>query len=94
MRSSVTTSTGCRARDHGHADLVAILTGGPERRRYVETIEAAKSGRLSTAAFVEISIVIESRYGADGLRDLSLFLACAGVELVAVDSEQAELKLE
>jgi ribonuclease VapC len=44
---------------------------------------------MSAATFVEASIVLEMRYGADGLRDLDLFLAKAGVELVAVDSGQA-----
>jgi len=69
--------------------LVAILADEPERRRFIEAIEAADSRRLSTATFVEISIIIESRYGSDGLRDLDLFLNRAGIELIAVDSEHA-----
>jgi len=35
--------------------------------------------------------VIESRHGAEGLRDLDLFLERAGVELVAVDPEQVHV---
>ncbi len=35
---------------------------------------------MSTATFVEVSIVIESRYGAEGLRDLDLFVDQAGIE--------------
>lgn len=44
---------------------------------------------MSVATFVETSIVIESRYGAEGLRDLDLLLERAGLELVPVDVEQA-----
>lgn len=69
--------------------LLAIFQDEPERRAFNELIEAAESRALSTATFVEVSIVIEARYGSDGLRDLDLFLAKAGVELVEVDAEQA-----
>jgi ribonuclease VapC len=44
---------------------------------------------MSTATFVETSIVIEARHGADGIRDLDLFIDRAGIELVVVDAEQA-----
>ena len=71
--------------------LLAILQGEPERRDYVEAIEAADAVRMSVASFIETSIVIESRYGAEGLRDLDRFLARAGIELMAVDREQAHL---
>ena len=69
--------------------LLAVLFDEPERRLFNEAIEAAESRLLSTATLVEVSIVIESRFGAEGLRDLDLFIERAGIELVAVDSEQA-----
>jgi ribonuclease VapC len=71
--------------------LLAVMQNEPERRRYLEGIEAADTRLMSVATFVETSIVLEVRYGADGLRDLDLFLGKAGVELVAVDSEQAHI---
>ena len=46
---------------------------------------------MSAASFVEISMIIESRYGADGVRDLDLFMAKAQITLVPVDIEQAHL---
>jgi ribonuclease VapC len=58
---------------------------------FVEAIEATDSRRMSTATFVEISMVIEAKRGAEGLRDLDLFLTTAGIDLVAVDSEQAHM---
>jgi ribonuclease VapC len=69
--------------------LVAILGGEAERRTFIDLIEASDSRLMSTASFVEVSIIIESRYGADGVRDLDLFLERAGIELAPVDDEQA-----
>ena len=69
--------------------LMAILRLEPERPRFVEAIEATDSRRMSTATFVEASIVAEKSRGAEGLRELDLFLTTAGIDLVAVDSEQA-----
>jgi ribonuclease VapC len=71
--------------------LLAILQREPERRSFVEAIESADSTRMSVASFVESSIVIESRYGAEGLRDLDRFISRAGIELIPVDQEQGEL---
>jgi ribonuclease VapC len=73
----------------GTSALVAILTDEPERRDFIEKIEAADSRLLSTATFVEISILLEARYGPHGTRDLDLFLAKAAIELVPVDDEHA-----
>ena len=70
--------------------VLAVLQNEPERRAFNEVIEAAEQRSMSTATFVESSIVIESRYGADGLRDLDLFIAKADIELVPVDVEQAD----
>ena len=71
--------------------ILAILFDEPERRAFNEAIEAAETRVLSAATFVEVSIVIESRHGAEGLRDLDIFLERAGIELAAVDSEQAHV---
>ena len=71
--------------------LLVILQDEPERRAFTEAIEAAESRSISAATFVETSIVIESRYGADGVRDLDLLLSKASIMVVAVDTEQAEL---
>jgi ribonuclease VapC len=69
--------------------LLAILQDEPERRTLNEALEAADSRLMSVATMVEASIIIESRYGAEGLRDLDLLLERAGIELVPVDVEQA-----
>lgn len=71
--------------------LLAILADEPERRAFNEAIEAADSRMMSAATFVEISIVTESRHGAEGLRDLDLFISRAAIQLVPVDAEQAHV---
>lgn len=70
--------------------LLAILQDEPERRSFNEEIEAADTRVMSVATFVEVSIVVEARRGSDGLRDLDLFLAKAGIELIDLDLEQAK----
>jgi ribonuclease VapC len=44
--------------------LVAVLQNEPERRMFIEAIEAADPRLMSVATFVEISMVIEARHGA------------------------------
>ncbi len=71
--------------------IVAILNDEPERHVFIEAIIDAPYRGMSTAGFVEASIVLESRYGYEGIRDFDLFLAKAGIELVPVDVEQAQI---
>ncbi len=70
--------------------LLAILQNEKERHRFNEAIEAAANLRMSTATYVETSIVVESRFGPAGLQDLDRFIETAGIELVAVDTRQAK----
>lgn len=71
--------------------LVAILQREPERRTYLEAIEAADTIRMSVASFVESSIIVESRYGPEGLLYLDRFISRASIELIPVDAEQGQL---
>lgn len=71
--------------------LVAILQRETERRTYLEAIEAADTIRMSVASFVESSIIVESRYGPEGLLYLDRFISRASIELIAVDAEQGQL---
>ena len=71
--------------------LAAILLAEPECRPFIEAIETADARLLSVANWLEISIVIEARYGAEGTRDLQRFIECAGIEIIPVDLEQGRL---
>jgi ribonuclease VapC len=70
--------------------LLAILQDEPERRAFNEAIEAAASRAISVASWVEVSMVIETRTGAEGLRDLDLFVDRARIEIVPVNVEQGK----
>jgi ribonuclease VapC len=69
--------------------LLAILLDEPERREFVEAIEADPMRILSAATLVEGSMVLEARHGPDGVRDLDLLLARAEISVAPVDVDQA-----
>jgi ribonuclease VapC len=71
--------------------VIAILRNEQERRSFTEAIEAAGQCMMSAVSFVEASLVMESRNGYEGLRDLDLFLLKAGITIESVDAEQAKL---
>lgn len=69
--------------------LLAILLDEAERRAFSLAIESADRRLLSAANLVEVSIVLESRFGGEGVRALDRLLEIAAVEVVAVDRAQA-----
>jgi ribonuclease VapC len=71
--------------------IVAVLLNEASAGAFAAAIEAAPLRLLSAANLLEASIVIESRKGETGGRELDLLLYRAGVEVVAVDQEQAEI---
>jgi len=71
--------------------LVAMLTDEPDAQRFEAAVEADPVRLMSTASYLEAAIVIEQRFGEPGGRELDLWLHRAGVDLVSVDPEQAEV---
>lgn len=71
--------------------LLAILQNEPERRTFNEALEAAATRVMSAASFVEVSMVVESRFGAEGLRELDLLIERADIEIAPVDAQQAHV---
>jgi len=59
--------------------------------RFAEAIEAASQRLMSAATLLEAAMVVETRKGEPGGRELDLLIHRAGIEIVAVDAEQAEL---
>ncbi len=74
--------------------LVAILGMQPEAARLAQAIEADPSRLVSAATVVEAGIVVESRYGEAGGRELDLLLARAGCSVEPVTAEQADVARE
>jgi ribonuclease VapC len=70
--------------------LVAMINDVPEAPGFEAVVAAAPVRLMSTAPYLEAAIVIEARSGEPGGRELDLWLHPAGVDLVAIDAEQAE----
>jgi ribonuclease VapC len=71
--------------------IIAILNDEPERRAFNQAIEKSDVCLLSTAGFVEASIVMENSRGYEGLRDFDLWMSAAGIVLAPVDVDQAQI---
>jgi ribonuclease VapC len=71
--------------------LVSMLTDEPEARLFEAAVAADPVRLMSTASYLEATIVIEQRFGEPGGRELDLWLHRAGVDLVGVDADQAEV---
>ena len=71
--------------------ILAVLLNDAQAPRIAQAIEAAPLRLLSAASLVEASIVIDSRKGEAGGRELDLMLYRAGIDVAAVDADQAEI---
>jgi len=69
--------------------IVAVLLNEENAAQIAQAIEVASQRLLSAANLLEASIVIESRKGEAGGRELDLLLYRAAIEIVAVDQDQA-----
>jgi ribonuclease VapC len=74
--------------------LISILTNEPDAPALAEAIERAPVRRISAASHLEASIVILSKMGEAGVRELDLLLRAAEVQLEPVTADQALLARE
>jgi ribonuclease VapC len=71
--------------------LVAILMQEPEAASLANAIASNSPVFLSAASLLEVSMVIDTRKGDDGARDLDLLIYRSGFEIVPVDKAQVEI---
>jgi ribonuclease VapC len=71
--------------------ILAILQEESEIEPFSIAIEEDPIRLLSAVSLVEASIVVESRYGEPGGRELDLLVYRTGIEIVPVDGRQAEV---
>jgi ribonuclease VapC len=71
--------------------IIAVLLNEAGAAHIAQAIEASSQRLLSAANLLEASIVIESRKGEAGGRELDLLLYRAAIEIVTVDQDQAEI---
>ncbi len=69
--------------------LVAMLTDEPDAELFEARVAEDPVRTMSTASYLETAIVIVSRFGESGGRELDLWLHRASVGLVAVGAEVA-----
>ena len=70
--------------------VVAILTGEPEGVRLAQVLDEATSLQISVASILEISMVIESRYGDAARKTFEAWLESTPVEAIVVNRTQVE----
>lgn len=71
--------------------IVAILYREPEAAAFVRLIHDADVCRISVASYVELSMVVESQLGPEGMRQAEAFIRRAGVIIESVTVDQGEL---
>jgi ribonuclease VapC len=71
--------------------LIAILLKEPEGQLLDVAILESADCRMSTANFLEASMVILARRGQQGMRDLDLLIGRMGIRLVSFTESQARL---
>jgi ribonuclease VapC len=71
--------------------ILALLFNEPEADDIEVAIDDDPKRLMSTASCLEAAMVVEARLGAAGGREFDLLLHKAGIELVAVTAEQAEV---
>ena len=71
--------------------IVAILSAEPEQRALAQAIAADPVRLMSAATLLQLTLVIESRYGPSGGRELDLLLHRAEVSVVDVTSDQIQV---
>lgn len=74
--------------------LIALLGMEAEAVRLATALESDANRLISAASVVEIGLVVESRYGAAGGRELDLLIAKAALSIEPVTAEQAEIARE
>ncbi|NIM17949.1 MAG: PIN domain-containing protein [Candidatus Aminicenantes bacterium] len=70
--------------------LVAILLGEPEAKKIARAIANDNKRLISAFSFLKSSIVIESKKGEDGARELDLLINKIQLEIISMNSAQTE----
>ena len=70
--------------------LLAVLFDEPDADYFERVIASAMTCRMSVANHLEAAMVVESRMGDEGGRQLDNFVETAEIELVPVTPDQAQ----
>ena len=70
--------------------LVAILTDEPDAEQLESAIDGDTTRLMSVASVLETAMVLESRFGESGTRELDLLIQRLPIEIRPVDQDQLE----
>lgn len=68
--------------------VLAIFQNEPEAERFARCIVSSPRKWMSAANFMELSILVLSRFGDRGVRDLDLLISKLGLQISSVTPEQ------
>lgn len=71
--------------------ILAVLFDEPEAEIFEEIIAGAEKVSLSCVSLLETGILMESRKGENGARELDYWLLKVDAEIIPFDREQADL---
>jgi ribonuclease VapC len=71
--------------------LIAILAGEPDAELYIQAISRTPRCRISAGTFIELSIVIESQFPVEVLRQCDALFRRVRIVIEPVTVEQAHL---
>lgn len=74
--------------------ILAILCNEPERHHFNSLIAVSPVRIISAATYLETAIVIEARFGPQGVHNMKLFFAAAGFRIAPFDVDQAKIAAE
>ena len=69
--------------------FLAIVGDEPERHHFNSLIATDPASRTSAGSWLETMLVVEARYGREGVRDARLLVSTGSIDVVAFDEEQA-----
>jgi len=62
-----------------------------ERELFSFCIEESLTCKMSASSYLEACLIIESKFGYEGIRDLTYLIEIAEIEIVSFDLEQANI---
>jgi ribonuclease VapC len=74
--------------------IIAIIYGEPEEKAFLDLINQTSTCLLASPSYVELSIVLGTRYGDKGIEQLNLLLEALFITVVPFSPEQAKLAAE
>ena len=74
--------------------LIAILTAEVEKDAFIQFIAAHQPAHLSAVSLQEAGMIMRSRRGQDGVKDLLDLIAVLRVRVAAYDEAQAHLAID